>query len=340
MTDTRRVHRIPLSTLAIAFGLVGLADVWTAATTALDLPIGIAEGLWIVAALSWLWLLIAHTRRGRRADESLPSQLRHPLQGPIAALAPIVGMLLGGELFTTFPLAGRFVVVVFIAVTAVFAGWLIGVWFGGTLELGSLHGGYFLPTVAGGFIAATAAAEVHLPTVAMAAFAVGTFFWVAMFTLIAARLMFRPALPASLVPTLAILVAPPAVAGTAWFLIDPTPGPIAYALSGVTVVMLLIQLALVPRYRKLPFSLGFWSFTFPFAAVGGSAIGWLDVLRPAGWQILTIAVLAGVTALIATIAIKSLQLLSRTIRPPMSAAPLVDIAVASAPVLTERLKVS
>lgn len=322
MIDNAPVTRIPLNTLAIAFGLVGLADVWTSATSALRLPSGIADAFWVVAAIAWIWLLVAHTRRGNTSAGTLTDQLRHPLQGPIAALAPIVGMLLGADLYSFSPLAGQIVVVAFMAVTGLFAAWLISTWLGGGLEMESLHGGYFLPTVAGGFIAATAAAEVGLTTLAVGAFAVGAFFWVVMFALITARLMFRPALPAPLVPTLAIFVAPPAVAGTAWFLIAPTPGPVDYALTGIAVLMLLVQLALVPRYRKLPFSLGFWSFTFPFAAVAGYAIGWLDILRPTGWQILIIAVVAGVSALIVGIALKSLQLLTRrTTIPPLQAVP-------------------
>ncbi|MCW2810220.1 MAG: putative transporter [Friedmanniella sp.] len=305
MSTAPPATRIPLNTLAIAFGLVGLADAWTAGSRALDLPSGIDDAFWAMAVIAWLWLLVAHARRGSRAAASLASQLRHPLQGPIAALAPVVGMLLGAHLYRFFPMAGQILVVVFMTVTALFAGWLVSTWFSGSLDLESLHGGYLLPTVAGGFIAATAAAEVGLATLAVGAFAVGTFFWVVMFTLITARLMFRPALPAPLAPTLAIFVAPPAVAGTAWFLIAPVPGPVDHALAGMTALMLVVQLALVPRYRKLPFTVGFWSFTFPFAAVAAYAIGWLDLLRPAGWQILVAAVMAGITALVVAIAVRS-----------------------------------
>ncbi len=308
MITTPPTTRIPLNTLAIAFGLAGLADAWNAGSLALDLPSGVGDVFWGIAAIAWLWLLVAHARRGSRAVGTLASQLRHPLQGPVAALAPVVGMLLGADLYRFFPLAGQILVIVFMAVTALFAGWLVSIWLGGSLDLESLHGGYLLPTVAGGFIAATAAAEVGLATLAVGAFAVGTFFWVVMFTLITARLMFRPALPAPLAPTLAILVAPPAVAGTAWFLIAPTPGPVDYALAGMTVLMLVVQVALVPRYRKLPFTLGFWSFTFPFAAVAGYAIGWLNLLRPVGWHILVVAVLVAVTALVGAIAVRSVQL--------------------------------
>lgn len=322
MNEAPAVTRIPMNTLAIAFGLVGLADAWTATSVALDLPSRIDDVFWVIAGIAWLWLLVAHTHRGSGSSDTLISQLRSHLQGPIAALAPITGMLLGAELYRFFPLAGQIVVVVFMTATAGFAGWLISTWFGATFDLDSLHGGYFLPTVAGGFIAATAAAEVGFTTLAVGAFAVGTFFWIVMFTLIAARLMFRPALPAPLVPTLAIFAAPPAVAGTAWFLIAPAPGPVDYALSGITVLMVAVQLALVPRYRKLPFTLGFWSFTFSFAAVAGYAIGWLDLLRPAGWQVLVVAVVAGITALVAAIAVKSLRLLDhRAIVAPRPAVP-------------------
>ena len=47
---------------------------------------------------------------------------------------------------------------------------------------------------------------------AWACFGVGVFFWGVMTGLLLIRLSFRPALPDPLVPTMAILVAPPAVA--------------------------------------------------------------------------------------------------------------------------------
>ena len=300
--------RIPLNTLAIGFGLSGLAGVWTVGTAALALPIGIGLALWALAAASWLGLIVAHTARGARATETLREQLRNPVQGPIAALAPIVGMLLAGSLHSYLPAASTVLVACFIAIAALFAAWLISTWMTGALPVESIHGGYFLPTVAGGFIAATTAAEVGLTPIAMGAFGVGAFFWAVMSAIILARLMFRPALPDQLLPTLAIFVAPPAVAGTAWFLIDPVAGPIEYGLAALTALMLLVQLALLPRYLKLRFSLGFWSFTFPFAAVGAYGIQWLTRLEPLGWQARVVAIVAAVTVLVAAVGFASVRL--------------------------------
>lgn len=308
----RTIHqqgRIPLNTLAIPFGLSGLAEVWTEASSDLRWPPGIADALWAVAAIAWVWLIVAHVVRGARSGSSLGSQLRHPAQGPIGALAAIVGMLLGATLYRFLPVAGIVLVIASISAAAIFAGWLLSFWLSGTLEVDSVHGGYFLPTVAAGLIAATAAADVGLTSLAVGAFAVGILFWVVIFVALLARFATRPALPDALTPTLAIMVAPPAVAGTAWFAIDGgQPGGVEYALAAVTVVLVLMQVFLIPRYRVLAFSLGFWSFTFSFAAVSGYAIEWLYLLRPFGWQVLAAAILAGITVLIGIIGFKSIRL--------------------------------
>lgn len=313
--------RIPLNTLAVAFGLAGLAGVWSLAVTDLGAPDGVAEFFWIVAAVAWIWLIVAHTLRGRRTTDRLVDQLRHPAQGPIAALVPIVVMLLGAHLHSYLPAAGFWVVVVGLAATVLFAGWIVGRWVGGGLEPDAVHGGYFLPTVAAGFVGATAAAKIGLPAIAIGAFAIATFFWVIVFTLLLARLALRPPLPAPLVPTLAIIVAPPAVGGTAWLTITGGhTGAIDYSLAALTVLMVVVQLTLARSYFTLPFTLGFWSFTFPFAAVSAYAVEWLALEQPTGWQVAAWVIVTLITLFILGIAARTLRLVftSATIVPALS----------------------
>jgi tellurite resistance protein len=129
------------------------------------------------------------------------------------------------------------------------------------------------------------------------------------------RLALRPAMPAPLVPTLAIMIAPPAVASAAWLTISGgRPDHVFGGLTAMTAFMVLIQVMLLPRYRTRPFSLGFWSFTFPAASVAALAITWLHLLQPFAWQAITIGVLAAVTALVVAIATKSILLHITTTR--------------------------
>ncbi|MGO4592804.1 transporter [Leifsonia sp. 2TAF2] len=307
----RTAQRIPLNTLAIAFGLAGLAGVWTTAGRLLGVPEAVGQALWAVAAVGWLWLIVAHLRRGARSAESLADQLRHPAQGPIAALVPVVGMLIGADLYRFVPVAGAILVLASMVVGALFAGWILAFWHAGSLTPEAFHGGYLLPTVAGGLIAATTASRIGLPGVAMGAFAVGIFFWIVISSVLLARLAFFPPLPAALTPTCAILLAPPAVAGTAWFTMNGERADVvSVALLGLLILMALQQVALLTRYRVLPFTLGFWSFTFPLAAAGGYGIEWLSIAGFAGWQVVAWLVVALVTVTVVAIGVRSLLLVT------------------------------
>jgi len=296
-------ERIPLNTLAIPFGLAGLAEGWGAATPALSLSPVVSHVLWGVTGLALAWLLVAHVSRGVHSGKPLGGQLRHPAQGPIAALVPITAMLIASDLATVSLVAGRVLLLLSVTAAAVFAGWLIGSWLEGRLALESVHGGYLLPTVAAGLVGADAAAKMGYVALGWALFGVGASFSVVMITILIVRLAFRPPLPDPLLPTMAILVAPPAVAGLAWFsLVGDEGDPVSLALAGLCVLMVLVQFAFIPRYRRLGFSPGFWSFTFPAAAVATDAIVWLGITRPLGWVFLTGVVVAALTVLIATVA--------------------------------------
>jgi tellurite resistance protein len=306
MTGT--ATRIPLNTFAIGFGLAGLAEVWDVSGVSLGFSPVIAQVFWTIATVAWVWLIIAHIRRGSRSNDTLASQLRHPAQGPIAALIPITGMLVAADLMKYSTVAGLVLFIAALVVATLFAAWLVARWLQGGLELETVHGGYLLPTVAAGFVASDVAAIAHLQVLSWGLFGVGVFFWVVMTVLVMIRLAFRPSLPGPLVPTMAILVAPPAVGGIAWFSVAGLQVDFTGAMiAGVGVLLVLVQLALIPKYRRLSFSLGFWSFTFPTAAVVTDAILWLRVTTPVGWQPVTGVLLAIVTVLIVLIGIRSLR---------------------------------
>jgi tellurite resistance protein len=297
--------RVPMNTFAIAFGLAGLAATWSLADHALAAPPAVAITLWALTAIAWIWLIVTHAVAGRRSGRRLIDQLRSPVQGPIAALVPVVAMLIGGEVYEYFPALETGIVVAFIVIAALFAGWLLAQWSQGPFRIEDVHGGYFLPTGAAAFIAAGSAAKVGLHGLGLGAFAVGIFFWIVVSALILARIAVKGPLPAPLVSTLAIYVAPPAVGGLAWFALNGGRADlIAYGLAGLTAALTLMQIGLIPAYRRLAFSTGFWSFTFPYAAVARQTVDWLTIEHPALWRVWAWLVVAAITAFIAAIAVR------------------------------------
>lgn len=159
---------------------------------------------------------------------------------------------------------------------------------------------------------ASAAAEVHLRALGEASFGIGVICWAMLGSLILNRLFFRRALPAALVPTLAIEVSPPALVGIAYFtLTGGTANFIAYALGGYTVLMVFVQARLIPLYARLKFNAGFWAFTFPSAAVATLAMLWIAIRRPPGGTAYAVVIVTVVTVFIAVIAARTVAMEAR-----------------------------
>jgi tellurite resistance protein len=175
---------------------------------------------------------------------SLP-QIRDPVLSPFVSASALTAMILAAALARDAPAAGRVLVVVFLAVTVTLGGWLTGQWMTGGIEPDSVHPGYFLPTAAGGLIGANAAAQVHLHALAEASFGIGVICWLLFASAILNRLFTRPALPAALVPTMAIELGVAGVAGSAYFAVaGRTVSFMACAVGGYAVLMAMVQVRL------------------------------------------------------------------------------------------------
>jgi tellurite resistance protein len=113
---------------------------------------------------------------------------------------------------------------------------------------------------------------------------------------------------------MAIELGIPAVAGSAYFAVaGRTISIMACALGGYAVLMALVQVRLIPDYRRLSFTPGFWSFAFAFAyaAAATDALAWLAIKKPPGATGYAIALIALLTAFVAWITFRTVVLAAR-----------------------------
>jgi tellurite resistance protein len=141
------------------------------------------------------------------------------------------------------------------------------------------------------------------PGVSWFFFAVGLAFWLPMFTIVLYRLIFHDPLPPAIAPMLFILIAPPGAGFVAYMQLNGgTLDALAHVLAGAGLFIALLVLRLAGLYLRLPFTLSWWAFTFPSAALattliqyqarlGGPVMDWVSV----GWLGLATAIIAWVT---------------------------------------------
>ena len=301
--------RVPPNLLAITLGIAGLALAWDAAVPLLGTAQLVPDVLRVLDAALWVVLVGAYLVQGPRV---IMADLRDPIVSPFVSAAALTAMLLSAALAKEAFAAGRVLVIVCVAVTIVIGGWLTGQWMTGGTEPDSVHPGYFLPTAAGGLIGANAAAQVHLHALAEALFGIGVICWVLFASMILNRLFTGRALPSALVPTMAIEFGIAGVAGSAYFAVaGRTVSFMACALGGYAVLMALAQVRLIPVYRRLSFTPGFWSFAFSYAAAVADALSWLAIKKPPGAAGYAIALIALLTAFVSWIAFRTVVLAAR-----------------------------
>jgi tellurite resistance protein len=329
--------KIPLNLFGIPFGLAGLGEVWTVLAGGHHAPALAGEVILLVSAVSWLVLVAGYlgyliTSAPPPGWAAFSGDLRDPVAAPFASLALIAGVLLASVgLFPHAAAPARVITDVFIVLTVLLGGWFTGQWIIGPVDLDRFHPGYFLPTVAGGLVAADGAALIGQRSLAEVLFGLGVLCWIMLGSLVMARLLFRPPLPTALQPTMAIEVAPAAVAILDWFALHGArPGPVPAFLAGYGILMVLAQVRLLPAYLRLTFTPSFWAFTFSWAAVAAAGIAWLQGTQPTGYRIWQYVLAAAVTVLIGGIAIRTAIAISRRqLLPRPQAAPANASAIAA-----------
>ncbi|KRF46464.1 hypothetical protein ASH01_22020 [Terrabacter sp. Soil811] len=305
-------------------GVAGLAQAWTVAAAAAIVPEWPGLALWVLTGLLWLLVSIAFSSNVARSHRWL-AEATDPTFGVFTSLALLVPTLLALTLALHSGHAWRVLFLVFVGLSTAYGGWVTAGWVvtGGPLQ--QWHPGYLLPTVATGLVCAAGAAQLGYRTLAVALFGYGLLCWFSLTSIIWLRLFTLPPMPPALVPTLAIELAPPVVAGNTWFAI--TGGRVdvvILVLGGYAALMVLVQMRLFSLYRRLSFAAGWWAFAFSYAAAVTFGIRWLTAAEAptALVHLLLGAVTLGIGALTARslVALRAGTLLPRE-PPPAASGP-------------------
>ena len=304
--------RITPNLFGVAFGLGGLMGVWQSAY-ALDLaPRWPSIVLLACTATAWVLVLVAWATPAGRAGRSVQRELTDPVTGPFLGLAPTTLVLIGAGVADLEPSVGRPLVIGGSLGVLLTGGVLTGVWTRLDLRLHDIHPGYYLPTVGGGLVSAYGLARIGEPQWGMVAFGAGLLTWLLIGSVVVLRMLTGPMLPAALVPTVAINLAPPAVAGNAHLALNGGRfDEVAHALLGLTLLLVVVEVTMLPLYRRLAFGAGFWAFTFTYAAVATNLVQWSEHAWGAQGRSASWACIVVITSFITVIAVRSFVSLAR-----------------------------
>jgi len=269
------IEHLPVPVFATVMGFGG----WTLATAALERHHGAPPGASLVLLalttalflfLSVLYLLKLQRHPGRVAEE-----WRHPVRRSFFP-AVSIGLLLIATATAphrpdvTLPLWMVGTVLQLLLTVLIVRAWIVS-----DHALAHLNPGWFIPAV-GNIVVPLAGVPLGLAEISLFFFALGLFFWLVLVTLVFNRLIFHDPLPERLVPTLVILVAPPAVGFLAWLNLAGKLDLFAHMLFGLALFFALLVATLARRLLAVPFGLSAWAWSFPLAAFTAACLRYAD----------------------------------------------------------------
>ncbi|WP_088287885.1 SLAC1 anion channel family protein [Kineosporia sp. A_224] len=307
-----RLEHLPVTVFAIVMGLAGTSLAWQRATRTGHVTPAVGTGLAWLAAGVLAVVASAYLTKVVRHLPAVRAEWRHPVKLAFVPTATISLVILAAAFLDTAPTFSAVLWWVGAPAQLVLTLDVLRTWIGDPrFTLDHVHPAWFIPVV--GNLVVPLAGVAHGPRqMSWFFFSVGLVYWLALLPIVLGRLVLGGALPGRLSPTLAVLVAPPALAALAWVRLGGTFGDApSQILLDVTLFQLLLLATQAPALVRLPFAISGWAYTFPLAAAASAFFGAGAAGLGAGFTWLGATVLAVLSLVVAGLGARTLLAVRR-----------------------------
>ena len=314
MTDTAApsqpwIAYVPVPLFATVMGLSGLGLAWRMAAAALGWPGWPGETLLAAAAACFVLLACTYVAKAARFGAAVAAEFQHPVVVNFFPAISIGLMLLAAGVLPYQPAAANGIWLAGAALQLLLAVIIMARWIARNFEIHHASPAWFIPVV-GNIVAPITGVRLGYVEPSWFFFAIGLTFWLVLFPIVVNRIVFHDQLPAQFVPTLFILMAPPAVGFLAYIELNGGQlDALARVLLFGAVFIALLLVALMRLFLAVPFAISWWAYTFPSAAVALALLRYLQSVGGTVPRLLAIVALLVATAIVGVVTVRTLAAL-------------------------------
>lgn len=267
MADSNRLEHFPISFFAMVMGLSGLTIAWEKAQNVFHWEMGVTPPLFTLSALVFVVLTVLYGVKLMRYREAVLQELRHPIKLNFFPAISISLLLLSIAVLPMSRAVSEPLWLLGTALHLLFTLYVVSVWIHHEhFEIHHLNPAWFIPVV-GNVLVPVAGMPLGYVELSWFFFSIGLLFWVLLLTVIFYRILFHHPIDEKLMPTLFILIAPPAVGFIAYFKLTGELDNFARILYFSGLFLTLLLFTQLRRFARLKFFLSWWAYSFPVAAI-------------------------------------------------------------------------
>ncbi|WP_321471330.1 SLAC1 anion channel family protein [Halarcobacter sp.] len=266
-----RLQFFPIMMFAIVMGFTGLSIVFHKMHEVLYFPTIIVEIFGYISLGLFLVILFFYVKKIITYKEEVKKEMTHPVRVNFFAAISISLLLLSiffrhsiSELSNVLFVAGALLHFFFTFYT-------IKYWINNNLEIHHSNPAWFIPIV-GNIIVPIAGKGFVSDSVLYFFFSIGIFFWIILFAIILNRIIFHKQFAPKFMPTLFILIAPPAIGFVAYIKLTSSLDFFAHILYSLALFFTILVFVMYKNYINIKFFISWWAFTFPMAAISIATI--------------------------------------------------------------------
>ncbi|WP_428033194.1 SLAC1 anion channel family protein [Amphritea sp.] len=265
-TSASKLEHFPITFFAMIMGMTGLTLVWEKASAVFAAPPVIGHILLTLTACLFLILTLIYLMKIMLKTSAVVAEFQHPIKLSFFPAFSINMVLLS---IATLSISERLSFTLWSIGTAlhllltvyVLNQWIHHIKF----QVIHMTPSWFIPVV-GNILVPIAGVEHGYTELSWFCFSIGIVYWIVLKTLVLNRMMFHDPMPGKMLPTMFILIAPPAVGFISYMKLTGTLDSFARILFYAAMFLLVLLLSQAPRFTRIKFFMSWWAYSFPLAA--------------------------------------------------------------------------
>ncbi len=301
----QRLPNLPISFFAVVMGLAGLTIAWEKAQH--DFGIDLHINAWLAGGTSVVFIALAllYSAKLVMHPSAVLAELRHPVKLNFFPTISVSLVLLSIAFLPIDIGMSRPLWLVGTGLHLLFTLYVVNVWIHHEhFQVHHMNPAWFIPAV-GNVLVPVAGMPLGYTDLSWFFFSVGMMFWGMLLTIVFYRVLFHDPIDERLMPTLFILIAPPAVGFIAYTRLVGELDTLGRLLYFAGLFLTLLLLTQVARFARLQFFLSWWAYSFPLAAISIASLFMGELTGSAGYRWIGVGLLVLLTAVVLLLLVRT-----------------------------------
>ena len=304
-TAQNRLAHFPISFFSMIMGLAGLTIAWQKAQHVFDVNLALDPVLLTLTSGAFILLSLIYAAKYLGSRAEVLKEFNNPVKLHFFPTISISLLLISVAFIKVDPAVSLPIWIAGSVIHLMFTLYTVNAWIHHEhFEMKHLNPAWFIPAV-GNVLVPVAGMQLGYVEISWFFFSIGMLFWIILLTIIFNRIIFHNPMQEKLMPTLFILIAPPAVGFIAYMNLTGELDAFARVLYFSGLFLTLLMLVQIKRFANLQFFLSWWAYSFPLAAITIASFHMYELTQKLMFQYIGSALLVLLTAVVVFLLFKT-----------------------------------